>query len=96
MFYLILGHKDRMTCIIVEGYLQECILYCSLMLGETSLRQTRNRFADEETMERKGDLTKETDGDYKPILLSLRISPLTRKHQKTQSLFLFGLSYEND
>lgn len=65
--------------------------------GETLLRQTRNRFADEEIMERAGDLTKVTEGDYKPILISLlRTSTFTGNLWKTASLFLLVLSYEND
>ena len=70
----------------VESYLQEIILYFPLF-GETPLRQTRNRFADEETTERSDDLTKVTDVDGKSILKSLRSSTFTRKPQKIQSYY---------
>lgn len=75
-----------MVSTTVESYLQEIILYFPLF-GETPLRQTRNRFADEETTERSDDLTKVTDVDGKSILKSLRSSTFTRKPQKIQSYY---------
>lgn len=70
--------------------------YISLCLGKAPLRQIRNRFSEEETIETASDLTKLTDGEYKAILMSLRTGTFTRKPQKVDSLFLVDLFYEND